>query len=211
MFKDAFEEFLSLVEKSTGRSRTDLGFHPPASEAQIAAMEAALREDSDADEWDAKVGAHGLDDLKTMLRLANGHTTKFAFLNGPLLDTESVVREYGELLEYASDDDDGYEDDDKLRAVTMHPYWIPFASYPAEVSFLVDFDPGPAGKHGQVLVNYNFEEKFVVCDSLTDLFTRVNEKLKEGSVRFGPVQGYEQEYDLLDANGKRAKVVQLLS
>ena len=31
MFKDVFEEFLGLVEKSTGRSRKELGFRPPVS------------------------------------------------------------------------------------------------------------------------------------------------------------------------------------
>lgn len=210
MFKDVFEEFVSLVEKSTGRSRLELGFRPPASEAAIAKMEAALRGDSDADEWNEKVGATGLDDLKTMLRVANGHTNKFAFLGGPLLGAKGVVREYLDLMEYASEDEAGYDDLEKLYAVSMHEYWIPFASYPAEISFLIDLDPGPAGKRGQVIINYGFEDKFVICDGLTQLFSLLNLGLRDGTIKFGPIEGYEQEYDLLTPDGEQASLVEVL-
>ena len=209
-FGDVFEEFLGLVEKSTGVSRLDLGFRPPASEEEIAKMEAELRGDSDEDEWNERVGEHGLDDLKAMLRVANGHTKKFAFLAGPLLDTESVVSEYLEMLEYASDEVSSYKDDETLHEVNMHEYWIPFASYTAEVTFLIDLDPGPSGKRGQVLVNYGFEDKFVICDSLSELFRLVNQTLRDGTLKFGPIEGYEQKYDLLTPAGKQARLVELL-
>ena len=211
MFKDVFEEFLGLVEKSTGRSRLDLGFRPPASETEIAKMEAKLRGDSDEDEWNEKVGEHGLDDLKAMLRVANGHTKKFAFFNGPLLDTKGVVSEYLEMLDYDSEDDvGGYNDDETLQEVCMHEYWIPFASYSAEVTYLIDLDPGPSGKRGQVLVNFGFEEKFVICDSLLELFSLVNQALRDGALKFGPIEGYEQEYDLLTPDGEQADLVDFL-
>src|SRR5688500_2703713 len=134
MLKEVYAEFLSLMEQSSGRSRTDLGFRPPASEQELADMEAELRGDSDEDEWNEKVGSDGLADLKAMLRLANGHTKKFAFLNAPLLSAEEVASEYLALLDYDSDDDlDGYNEAGTLRQVGMHEYWIPFACYPAEI------------------------------------------------------------------------------
>jgi cell wall assembly regulator SMI1 len=92
----------------------------------------------------------------------------------------------------------------------MHEYWIPFASYTAEVTFLIDFDPGPSGKRGQVLVNYGFEDRVVICDSLTQLFSMVNQALRDRTLKFGPVKGYEQKYDLLTASGRMARLDQLL-
>ena len=153
---------------------------------------------------------HGLDDLKAMLRVANGHTVEFGFLEGPLLDAESVVSEYRDMLEYATEDVSDYNDDETLHDVCMHRFWIPFASYPAEVTFLIDFDPGPSGKRGQVLVTWGFEDKSVICDSLTGLFSLVNQALRERTLKFGPIEGYEQKYDLLTSAGKRVRLVQLL-
>lgn len=211
MFKDVYAEFLSLIEQSSGRSLNDLGFRPPASEKELADMEAALRGDSDEDEWNEKVGPEGLADLKTMLRLANGHTTKLALLNGPLLSAEEVAREYRDLLEYASDDDSpGYNDDETLQAVNMHAFWIPFASYPAEVTYLVDFVPGPAGRRGQVVVSYGFEDTITICSSLTELFSLASKGLREKVIKIGPIEDYEQEYDVLTADGEQADIIEVL-
>jgi len=211
MFKDVYAEFLSLVEQSSGRSRTDLGFRPGATEQELADMEAELRGDSDEGEWTAKVGPDGLADLKAMLRLANGHTKKFAFLPAPLLSAEEVASEYLALLDYDSDDDvGGYNADETLQEVCMHEFWIPFACYPAEVAFLIDLDPGPAGQRGQVLANYNYEDRVVVCASLTELFTLVNQGLRNKAIKFGPVEDYEQEYDLLTPDGEQADIVEVL-
>jgi len=211
MFKDVYAEFLSLVEQSSGLSLNDLGFRPPASEQELADMEAALRGDSDENEWNEKVGPDGLDDLKAMLRVANGHTTKLAFLNGPLLSAEEVAREYLALLEYASDDDSaGYNHDETLQAVNMHEFWIPFASYPAEVTYLIDFVPGPAGRRGQVIVSHGLEETFTVCASLTELFSLANKGLREKVIKVGPIEDYEQEYDVLTADGEQADIIEVL-
>ena len=65
MFKDVYAEFLSLVEQSSGRSRTDLGFRPAATEQELADMEAELRGDSDEGEWLEKVGARTEPDLES--------------------------------------------------------------------------------------------------------------------------------------------------
>ena len=174
-------------------------------------MEAELRGDSDEDEWNEKVGPDGLADLKAMLRLANGHSKKFAFLNAPLLSAKEVASEYLALLDYDSDEDlGGFNHDETLQEVCMHEFWIPFACYPAEIAFLIDFDPGPAGQRGQVLANYNYEERFVVCASLTELFTLVNQGLRNKAIKFGPVEDYEQEYDLLTPDGEQANIVEIL-
>ncbi|HEY6724873.1 MAG TPA: hypothetical protein VI197_12635 [Polyangiaceae bacterium] len=61
-----------------------------------------------------------------------------------------------------------------------------------------------------MLVNYGFEDKFVICGGLNELFSLVNQMLLEGSFQFGPIEGYEQKYDLLTSAGKQARLVELL-
>lgn len=208
MIKQLFEEFLGLVEKSTGKSRAELGFLPPATAAEIEAMEAELR--GDDDEWEENVG-NGLDGLKALLSVSNGHTTKFAFLTGPLLSAQGVVDDYMMAIDANEQEPGRFGPSGKIHEMFMHEYWFPFASYPAEVNYLIDLAPGPKGKRGQILENYNGESRLVIAESLEELFSLVNIGLKKGVIHFGPVEDYEQEFDLLLAGGEKEDLGKILT
>jgi cell wall assembly regulator SMI1 len=135
--------------------------NPPASEAQIAALE-------------AKIGYALPDDVKALYRSANGQKNHRSvtlakgqfmvpfFGQYHFLSTEEAARDYQGWKDIRDDSGAQFDEDfngfitvrdgDAVHREYWHPGWLPIAVDGGGNHYGIDLSPAPGGKYGQVIL-----------------------------------------------------------
>jgi cell wall assembly regulator SMI1 len=174
----AVERMLVVLEKTTGKSRDELGFAPGASEKELNALESEL----------PKLPK----ELRQLLAVVNGQDTKTPILPAARLQSaEDILAEWKDLCENVDEETFGgeYQDDDKVKLFNATKLWIPLAwDYEAGggIYHYIDLDPGPNGKVGQVLQATSECDFQVLTGSLTAMFENIAKCFAEETLRLEP-------------------------
>ncbi|MFD0654282.1 SMI1/KNR4 family protein [Streptomyces malaysiensis subsp. malaysiensis] len=126
-------------------------------------------------------------DYKSLLRSVNGQPDDCELRFPPdqlrFLSVEGVLSLWRNHLQFQSDEFfDELTSDEKVRGTPFHPRRIPIAEYEDGGAYLwIDYIPGPAGRVGQIIFNFNEIDFAVLEDSVTDLFRRYVTILETGA------------------------------
>ncbi len=208
--KEVFEEFLQLLEKGTGLTKKELGFNEGASQEELQNLESEIRKE--CQESTTELPFDALNDLKEMLSVSSGQDERFRLWGGPFLNVKEILEEYpGVLYDDEEEEEEFYnefQDDDKIRCLIFHHSRIPFSSDPGIIHFLLDFDPAPEGKVGQVIWNISECDYEVLADSLKEFFQLLNKGLKNGSFKVVKVEDYYHEFEIVPTNTKNKYLIE---
>ncbi|MBB4780143.1 SMI1/KNR4 family protein [Streptomyces rapamycinicus] len=127
------------------------------------------------------------DDYKALLGCANGQPDDCELRFPPdqlrFLAAEGVLSLWRNHLQFQDDEFfDELTSDEKVRVIPFHPGRIPIAEYEDGGAYLwIDYIPGPAGRMGQIIFNFNEIDFAVLEDTVTDLFGRYVTILETGA------------------------------
>lgn len=153
------------------------GWNPPATEAQIAAVEQQL-------------GVTFPADYRAFLAIHNGQGYYAPMVGlGPLLEVEEIPvtkgNIFGEEVEI-----DAELAGEGVRPVEYSPKWIPITlSARGRDNLCLDLDPGPGGVSGQI-VEYiaDANERPLVAKSFADLLSKYFEQAQTGELDLTPTE-----------------------
>ena len=186
--RDAMGRIERWLSDHLPEAREALG--PPASEEELAALEAGL-------------GRPLPVALRTLLSLHDGELGfPGAFPDGQALlscaEIEQIWRVAASIAAETGQDEDAFDSWKALvedGIIFIHgpvkpnggsPAWIPFSSLEGSVIRFVDFDPAPGGRAGQVIeVDQEGCLYRVLADSLADFLTGYADELEAGTYTVG--------------------------
>ncbi len=183
----SIETLWQRLEQFFAAQQWPVALRPGASEAEIAAVEAALGlpfptdfraslRIHDGEDW--QQGIRWLDNAMLLLPIANILTS--------WQEQQTYYARWGED-EYVDD----YQDQGRIRNVIFHPRRIPIAEQEGVCGLWLDFTPGPAGIAGQVILDITECEFIVLAPSFHAFLTRYLELLETG-VYFYEAETYGQ-------------------
>lgn len=151
----------------------DIAFNPGATEAAIAAAEAAL-------------GVAFPADLREYLLLADGERWYSEGFIGDwqLLEIKFIVDQaqwMRRLVAEGTFDDNANEPTPAIKGRWWNPQWSPIVTSGSGHFFCVDLDPGPEGTVGQVILFLHDDtDRFLVAPSLRAWFERLAADFERG-------------------------------
>lgn len=181
--REALGEQLERLEEILAEAGFDLDLRPPADRAAISAYghRAGVRLDPQlAALWSLADGSDG----ELVLAVFTDQETPCEFLSvaeSLRLWTEytpHIAREYAQLREtYA-----GYVQqpprDRRIKDYWFHDKWIPFADFGGDTRVMVDHDPGPGGRVGQVIAyQHDPDAVYCVAPDLVSFLRASNERM----------------------------------
>lgn len=171
------QDLWQRLERFFAAQQWPVALRPGATEAEIAAAEAALGLPLPAD-LRASLRIHDGEDWQQWRQCIRWmiHDTFLLSLNEILKHwnlQQTCYAQWGE--EYADD----YQDEGRIRNVIFHPRRIPIAMNLGEESGLwLDFTPGPAGVAGQVIMDITECDFIVLAPTFHAFLTRYLELLE---------------------------------
>lgn len=200
--EETFAQFRALIE-GQGFTLEQLGFLPGADASEINGLEEVI-------------GRSLPEGLRYWLSQVNGQEEDgLLFLPGcacaRLLSCKEIATawEFGKeqaSREGAMDYYDRFQDGDRIRGLLYSPDWIVLASEAGIVQMTLDFDPGPAGRAGQVITDVSEVEFMVLADSFEAYFAKIVRLMASGDLVIGysddfecHILGHGDPLDLVDA------------
>ncbi len=164
------------LEHFFAAQRWPVALRPGASEAEIAAVEAALGLPFPVD-LRASLRIHDGEDWQQGIRWLP-HGMVWLPVTGILASWQEQQTYYARWGEDEYVDD--YQDQGRIRNIIFHPRRIPIAEQEGICGLWLDFTPGPAGVTGQVIMDITECEFIVLAPTFRAFLTRYLELLETG-------------------------------
>lgn len=161
-------------------------FRPPAAPGAI-------------DNFAEKSGLTLPDDLRQMLRIADGETQKSAGMIGnwrlmPISEIQAAWGLLTKLAEKGAFSDQEPDASPYIRQTWWHPGWIPVASSDTGHYFCIDTNPPDQERMGQVLLFLqDHPQRPLVAGSLQAWLDRIARDLEAGVYSYDNIEGFDGE------------------
>ncbi len=164
----------------------EISFRPPAADSAI-------------DTLAQKIGLPIPDDLRLLLRLADGETKPSAGMIGnwrlmPIAEIQAAWGWISKIAEKGAFEDLSPQTPTYIRPVWWHPGWLLIVSIDAGQYFCLDMDPPDQQRTGQVILfQQDQPERPLVAGSLQAWFDRIARDLESGVYTYDEENGFNGE------------------
>ncbi len=190
---NSIDHFINTLQKISGKSLADLGIYSGLNYSKLTKLNDYFPEEV-------------CDQLIPLLSRINGQEKEvFNFLPDAITlhSMDEIIEEYKAHQEiYARPEEDEefydeYVDEDRVRSIIFHSSRIPIAWEDGQGFMFIDLDPGPKGKVGQIVVNFDECDFTVLADNVEHLFLQLHKRIESKQLVFAKAdENYYHKYQL---------------